>query len=117
MKGLNKLWPSHKDYSFLHTFGDLPHPQGLPENFSIWDGRVIANQLYHDFRFNPPVRPLPLGCTAETMTQIAGLEQSTISHAHNAEIFKARVYTAIAIFTFLIGSILVPLAIAYFNKQ
>lgn len=77
--GLNKIWPHRKDYSLLHTFGAiLPDPQGLPDSFSIYDGRDIPNQNAIDRRFTPPVRTLPYGCTGETGAFIGGIENGTL---------------------------------------
>lgn len=74
-QGLNKISPNRKDFSLLHSFGALDFDtKGLPATFSIFDGRVIPNQNELDERFSPASRPLPEGCTAETTTFIAGLE-------------------------------------------
>lgn len=75
-QGALKVWPHRKDYSFLHTFAGST--EGLPESFSIYDGRPIPDQRTHDRRFNPPLRPLPMGCTGETQTFIAGLEDGAL---------------------------------------
>lgn len=78
-QGLNKIGPRRKDYSLLHTFGDIaPDPKGLPANFSIYDGRPIPNQNDFDTRFSPVVRPLPSGCVGESTTFIAGLEDNAL---------------------------------------
>ncbi len=61
--GLQKIRPDSKDYSLLHTFGGTT--EGLPDNFSIYDGRIISNQNADGF---------PFACTAYSTTFIAGLE-------------------------------------------
>ena len=77
--GLCKIEPDHRDYSLLHTFAaGLPDPEGLPPNFSIYDGRPIPNQNALDDRFSPAHRPLPMGCTAEDRTFSAGLEDNEL---------------------------------------
>jgi hypothetical protein len=58
----------------VHTFGSTFDPKGLPASFSIYDGRVIHNQNLPDERFSPAGRPLPMGCVAETLTFLAGLQ-------------------------------------------
>lgn len=74
-QGMSPVYPHHKDNSLLHSFGALDFDTGsLPDSFSIYDGRTIPNQNDIDERFTPPVRPLPMGCTAETTTFMAGLE-------------------------------------------
>lgn len=77
--GLSKISPNRKDYSILHSFGATNFDtSGLPANFSIYDGRPIPNQNALDTRFIPAVRPLPMGCVAETTTFAAGLEDGAI---------------------------------------
>lgn len=77
--GLSKIAAHRKDYSLIHTFGATQFDvKGLPENFSIYDGRPIPNQNNFDDRFSPVLRPLPMGCTAETTTFIAGLEDGAL---------------------------------------
>lgn len=71
VEGLCKIHPDRKDYSLVHTFGALN--TGLPTSFSIYDGRIIPDQNELDDRFVPAVRPLPMGCTAESQTFAAGL--------------------------------------------
>lgn len=82
--GIDKIFPHRKDFSLLHTFlhpdeikGTRPifgDTGGLPDNFSIYDGRPIPNQNQLDTRFIPAVRPLPYGCVGETGTFDAGLQ-------------------------------------------
>lgn len=76
VQGALKLRPDRRDYSFLHTFAGST--EGLPDTFSIYDGRPIPDQRTFDRRFNPAVRPLPMGCTGETQTMIAGLEDGAL---------------------------------------
>ncbi len=77
--GLCKVRPDRKDYSFLHTFGALNFgTDGLPDSFSIYDGRPIPNQDEQDTRFTPAIRPLYEGCTAESTTFLAGLEDNAL---------------------------------------
>lgn len=78
-QGLDRLHPDRRDYSLLHTYGALaPDPAGLPDNFSIYDGRVIPDQDEMDDRFTPAVRPLPYACTAEDRTFSAGLADGAV---------------------------------------
>lgn len=74
--GLCKIAPHRTDYSLLHTFGATT--EGLPFSFSIYDGSTIPNQNDFDERFAPAVRPLSMGCTAETTTFIAGIEDGAV---------------------------------------
>jgi hypothetical protein len=76
--GLNKIYPNRHDYSIVHTFGTTIDPQGLPYSFSIYDGRPIPNQNDFDGRFTPALRPLPMGCTGEATTFMAGLEDGAL---------------------------------------
>lgn len=77
--GLDKIMPDNRDYSLLHTFGAIaPDPKGLPLNFSIYDGRVIPNQDDTDTRFNPPLNPLPYGCTGETASFDSGIQDGAV---------------------------------------
>ncbi len=77
--GLNKISPDRRDLSIVHTFGaTMFDVQGLPENFSIYDGRKIPNQNMLDDRFNPPLQALYLGCTAETGTFDAGIQDGEL---------------------------------------
>lgn len=77
--GVKKLSPHRKDYSVLHTFGAIaPDPAGLPLDFSVYDGRTIPDQRIYDYRFIPPVRPLPLGCTGETQSFNSGLADGKV---------------------------------------
>lgn len=75
--GLCKIAPHRKDYSLIHTFGAFP-VNGLPDQFSIYDGRIIPDQRYDDTRFEPPVRPLPMGCTGESQTFDAGIQDGAV---------------------------------------
>lgn len=76
---LLKIWPHRRDKSFLHTYGATNFDtRGLPAQFSIYDGRAIPNQHLQDIRFSPPLPPLPLGCTGETTTFAAGLEDNAL---------------------------------------
>lgn len=75
--GLKKIRPYHRDLSLIHTlikYGATPELTSLPAIFSIYDGRSIPNQNQLDTRFIPAVRPLPEGCTAETITFDAGIQ-------------------------------------------
>ncbi len=77
--GLNKILPHRKDFSFLHSFGAIGYDiQTLPEDFTIYDGRPIPNQNAIDTRFTPGRRPIPYGCTGETQTFAAGLEDTDL---------------------------------------
>lgn len=77
--GLNKIKPDRRDYSLLHTFGAVGYDtKGLPEMFSIYDGRVIPNQNTFDTRFIPNLRPLPYGCSGESQSFIGGLEDNAL---------------------------------------
>ena len=79
--GVNKIQPHRKDYSLLHTFGaTLPEPKGFPDKFSIYDGREIPNQTSYDNRFRPSVRPLPYGCTGETQSFDASIQDKKLFH-------------------------------------
>lgn len=71
--GAIKVSPHTTDYSLVHSlvksFGaGAVDTNGLPQSFSIYDGREIPNQNRFDTRFLPPVPPLPMGCVAETLT-------------------------------------------------
>lgn len=85
--GAEKLRPDRHDYSLLHTLG-LVAPwykrwftkplagvvnEGLPANFSIYEGQPIPNQAFPDDRFVPIVDVLDFGCTGESQTFAAGL--------------------------------------------
>lgn len=77
--GLGKIKPDARDYSIVKTFGALPaDAAGLPEFFSVYDGRPIPNQDAVDDRFYPPLPPLPYGCTGETGTFDAGLQDNDV---------------------------------------
>lgn len=78
-QGICKLKPDRRDYHFLPSFGVTSYDlQGLPSTFSIYDGRVIPNQMGFDTRFNPPIPPMPFGCTGESGTFACGLEDSKV---------------------------------------
>lgn len=84
-QGLQKIWPHRKDYSLLHTFGATT--DGLPYAFSVYDGRKIPYQREFDWRFTPPVRPLPMGCTGEAGAFAKGLEDGKLhnpAHLYDA---------------------------------
>lgn len=75
--GLKKVLPDRRDYSFVHSFGATPFDtHGLPDNFSVYDGRPIPNQNALDERFTPALRPLPQGCTGESQAFLGGLEDA-----------------------------------------
>lgn len=77
-QGLNKIYPDAQDFSLIHTFGYTPYDvAALPQSFSVYDGRTIPDQNHPDWRFTPPLSALPLGCTAESGTFAAGLEDGT----------------------------------------
>ncbi len=77
--GLPKIAPDRKDYSLLHTFAAIiPDPAGLPDNFSVYDGRTIPNQMSFDGRFSPALAPLPLGCTGESGSFDAGIQDGKL---------------------------------------
>lgn len=80
--GLAKILPHPKDYSFLHSqrsFGALiPDPEGLPADFSIYDGRSIPDQDMLDTRFTPPLKQLHFGCTGETGAFESGLQDGEL---------------------------------------
>lgn len=77
--GLDKIAPHRTDYSLLHTYGAVaPDTEGLPDNFSIYDGRAIPNQNDLDTRFTPALPPLPYGCTGETGTFDSGLQDGDL---------------------------------------
>ena len=74
--GLSKIYPSRKDFSLLHSYGATAN--GIPDNYSNYDGRIIPNQDQLDGRFNPPTRPIPYGCTGETQTFDAGIQDNSL---------------------------------------
>jgi len=77
--GLDPVQPDRRDYSLLHTFGAVtPEPSGLPDDFSIYDGRTVPNQMDFDARFTPPLPPLPMGCTGESQTFSSGLQDGKL---------------------------------------
>lgn len=77
--GLFKIAPHRQDYSLLHTYGAIaPDPEGLPESFSIYDGRPIPDQNNPDTRFTPPLPPLPYGCTGESGAFDSGLQDNEL---------------------------------------
>lgn len=75
-QGLKKITPDRRDYSIVHTFGATT--AGLPDNYSIYDGRPIPNQNDVDTRFNPQLPPLPEGCTGETGAFETGLQDGKL---------------------------------------
>lgn len=74
--GLNRLYPKRKDYSLLPTFGATN--QGLPDSYSVYDGRTIPNQNENDTRFPFLIPPLPEGCTGEAGAFESGLQDGTL---------------------------------------
>lgn len=79
--GLNKIAADRRDNSLLHTlhaYGSAVDPKGLPDTFSIYDGRPIPNQDDVDTRFNPQLPPLPMGCTGETGAFESGLQDGAL---------------------------------------
>lgn len=77
--GLRKILPDKRDYDFLPNFGATRFDTyELPKNFSVYDGRIIPHQMRQDDRFDPPIRPLPLGCTGETATFDAGIQDGKL---------------------------------------
>ncbi len=78
-QGLQKVWADSRDHSLIKTFGATPiDVNGLPSNFSIYDGRLIPNQDASDDRFTPSLIPLPYGCTGETGSFDAGIQDSAL---------------------------------------
>ena len=78
-EGLSKIRPDRRDYHFIKTFGAAaPDPTTLPTTFSNYDGRAIPNQNFPDDRFTPPLPPMPMGCTGETGTFDAGIQDGTL---------------------------------------
>lgn len=77
VNGLLKIAAHTTDYSLVHTFGATPFDvKGLPEHFSVYDGRPIPDQNDLDSRFTPAIPPLPYGCTAETGTFDAAIQDA-----------------------------------------
>lgn len=84
--GLEKIKPHITDYSLIPSikagavYGatSVPNPKGFPESFSIYDGRIIPDQELSDNRFSPILPPLPYGCTGETGTFDAGLQDNDL---------------------------------------
>lgn len=77
--GLNKIFPDHRDFSIVHTFGaTVADTQSLPDNFSIYNGQIIPNQNLDDTRFTPTLPPQPYGCTGEAQSFGCGLEDQTL---------------------------------------
>lgn len=77
--GLEKIKPDRRDYSILHTYGVTPFDaKGLPSHFSIYNNIPIPNQNDLDTRFSPPGIPLPFGCTAETATFDASIQDGEL---------------------------------------
>ncbi len=81
---LLKIAPHRTDYGLVHTFGaTFGDPKSLPDEFSIYDGRPIPNQNREDTRFTPPKRPLPMGCTGESGSFDAGLQDGVLYEPHD----------------------------------
>lgn len=77
--GLDKIAPHRKDFSLVKTYGMVAgDAAGLPENFSIYDGRDIPNQNALDYRFTPPVKILPYGCVGETGSFDSGIQDGKV---------------------------------------
>ena len=77
--GLKKITPDPSDYSLVHTYGAIADDaQGLPAQFSIYNGEVIPDQRKPDIRFTPALRPLPYGCTGESQSFIGGLQDNAL---------------------------------------
>lgn len=77
--GLDYILPDHRDFSLVPTFGLTPSSvQGLPDSFSIYDGREIPNQNIFDNRFTPPIFPMPFGCVGETGAFDSGIQDGKI---------------------------------------
>lgn len=83
--GLDKIQADKRDLSLIHSLkagavygASMVDPNGLPETFSIYDGRIIQNQNQQDTRFNPFLPPLAYGCTAETGTTDAGIQDTAL---------------------------------------
>lgn len=74
--GLSKIRPDRRDYSLLHTFGGTT--AGLPDSFRVYDGRAIPNQDMPDTRFTPALPALFYGCTGETATFDAGIQDNDL---------------------------------------
>lgn len=78
LSGLNPIYADGRDYSIVPTFGAIATTEGLPDSFSIYDGRPIPDQNASDVRFTPSLQPIPEGCTGEGMTFAGGLEDSAL---------------------------------------
>lgn len=77
--GLQKLKPDSRDYSVLRTFGAVaPKPEGLPESYSIYDGREVPDQNSIDRRFKPALPAMPFGCTGETGAFESGIQDGKL---------------------------------------
>lgn len=83
--GLDPVKADRRDYSLLPSIkagaiygATATDPKGLPDNFSIFDGRKIPNQLETDNRFNPPLDPLLFGCVGETAAFDAGIQDGAV---------------------------------------
>lgn len=97
-QGVDKVLPDRHDYSILHTLGmvkpwykrifEKPQPgavnAGLPDNFSIYDGRIIPDQSQFDERFVPNLPPLWFACTGETGTFDCGLQDNDLYNPKDA---------------------------------
>ncbi len=79
MTGLRPIQPHKTDYDFLSSFGaTTPDPEGLPENFSVYDGREVPDQNQDDQRFPFSIPALPQGCTAESGTFDSGIQDNDL---------------------------------------
>lgn len=77
--GLTTIQPHSTDYSLLHTFGAISTgPEGLPANFSNYDGEAIPDQDQNDTRFPFLIPPLPEGCTGEAGAFDTGLQDGVL---------------------------------------
>lgn len=77
--GLTHIRPDTRDYSLLPTYGALgTGAEGLPESFSIYDGRTIPNQDQADTRFPFTIPPLPVGCTGESGAFESGIQDGAL---------------------------------------
>lgn len=73
--GLQRIAPDPRDYSLIHSYGAVASDaMSLPQDFSVYDFRPIPNQDDFDERFTPHLPPMPYGCTGETGTFDAGIQ-------------------------------------------
>lgn len=75
--GLLQIRPDTRDYHFLKTFG-ATSAAGLPDSFSIYDGRAIPNQNQNDARFPFTIPALPEGCTGESGAFETGIQDGVL---------------------------------------